>query len=477
MKKAAVLVLIFAFTLQGQTPKFELTVDNIMRGSANYGYAPRMLRWEPDGKRFFFAWKENTEPIEKDFDTWVADRDGKNLRKLTDEEKKDAPPTHGRWTRDHQRALYTEDGDVYLYDGAANKRRNLTRTTESESSPRWTQDERHVAFIRGNNLFVLSLESGELVQLTNIVPAEEKGPNVELWQEKDKTKSASQPWVEKEERKLLDTVDRRAKKREADEAKKKRENPRKPYKLEGKQTVADLQLTPDGKGALESIGRDESKTKRTMVPDYVTESGYPEPIPGRTKVGDDSPVTKLVRLSVENGESKVVDFGLPLAPEAKSTTPPPPPQEKKAEATQGQDKTGETKGEVAQAKARDVGIEDVLWSDDGTKGVVELRAAENKDRWIAALDQDTAKTRILVTQHDDAWINNFRFAEVGWLKDNATVYFVSEQTGWAQLYSMPYAGGPAKALTASQAPSDGKWEVDGVALSNEDRKSTRLNSS
>ena len=91
-----------------------------------------------------------------------------------------------------------------------------------------------------------------------------------------------------------------------------------------------------------------------------------------------------------------------LAPEAKPTTPPPPPQEKKADATQGQDKTGETKGEAAQAKARDVGIEDVLWSDDGTKGVAVLRSADNKDRWIEALDQDTGKTRILVTQHDDA---------------------------------------------------------------------------
>src|SRR5258708_35795646 len=308
------LFLAAAVALQAQQPKFDLTIDNMMRGPAVYGYAPREVRWEPDGKRVFFDWKENTEALEKDFDTWTVDRDGKNLRRLSDEEKKDAPPARGRWTRDHKRALYAEDGDIYLYDGTSNKRRNLTHSTESESSPRWTHDERHAALVRGGNLFVLSLEDGELEQVTNIVTAEEKGPQIDLWQEKDRNKSTSQVWVEKEERKLIDTVDRRAKKREADEAKKKKENPRKPFKLEAKQTVADLELTPDGKSVLARLRTDGAKTKRTIVPEYVTESAYTETIPGRTKVGDEPPATKLVRMDVVNGESKPGDPSVRLAP-------------------------------------------------------------------------------------------------------------------------------------------------------------------
>lgn len=462
MRHRLAIFLIFAFALSAQQPKYELTLDNIMRGAENYGYAPRDVRWQPDGKRVFFAWKEHTEALEKDFDTWSVDRDGKNLRRLTDEEKKDAPPSNGRWTRDRMRALYAEDGDIYLYDGATNKRRNLTKTTDGESSPRWTQDEKHVAFVRGNNLYVLTLGDGSIEQVTNIVTADEKGPNVDLWQDKDKSKSASQLWVEKEERKLIDTVDRRAKKREADEAKKKKENPRKPFKLEGKQNVADLQLTPDGKGVLAFLRTEGAKTKRTIVPDYVTESGYTESIPGRTKVGDDAPMTKLVRLDVANGESKPVDFGLPVPPETK---------EKKSEVPQEKDKSDETKGEGAKegakAKTRDIGIEEVVWSDDGSKGVLVLRATDNKDRWILALDQDTARTRILFSEHDDAWVNNFRSAPVDWLKDNATIYFVSEQTGYAHLYTLPYAGGTPKALT------EGKWEVLSVDLSR-DGKSFEL---
>ncbi len=515
--------------MQAQQPKFDLTIDNMMRGPAVYGYAPRELRWQPDGKRLFFDWKENTEPLEKDFDTWSVDRDGKNLRRLTDDEKKDATPARGRWTRDHKRALYAEDGDIYLYDGTSNKRRNLTHTTDAESSPRWTQDERHVAYVRGNNLYVLSLEDGELEQMTNIVAADEKGPQVDLWQEKDKNKSASQLWVEKEERKLIDTVDRRAKKKEADEAKKKKENPRKPFKLEAKQNVADLELTPDGKSVLARLRTDGAKTKRTIVPEYVTESAYTEPIPGRTKVGDEAPVTKLVRLDVANGDSKPLDLGLPLAPEATGETKaeqkaetkseakaepksdegaavrkkarpkidpvvpdmipdPKPDPEKEQQAEAKREATAAAKSEQRKSKSeakpeakaeakndgkaedkktkvRESSIEEVTWSDDGLKGIVVVRAEDNKDRWILAIDPTPAdgalKTRILVTMHDDAWINSFRFGEAGWLKDNANIFYVSEQSGWAQLYRVAWSGGASTALT------EGKWEVGGVSLSND----------
>ena len=33
------------------------------------------------------------------------------------------------------------------------------------------------------------------------------------------------------------------------------------------------------------------------------------------------------------------------------------------------------------------------------------RAADNKDRWILALDEATGKTRVLAHDHDDAWMD------------------------------------------------------------------------
>src|SRR5688572_7438744 len=56
--------------------KFELTIDNIMRGPGLVGYEPRGVRWSADGQRIYFQWKRAAEPREKDFDTYVVGRDG-----------------------------------------------------------------------------------------------------------------------------------------------------------------------------------------------------------------------------------------------------------------------------------------------------------------------------------------------------------------------------------------------------------------
>src|SRR5439155_1442539 len=62
--------------------RFELTIDNIMRGFELVGYEPRAVHWSPDSQRVYFQWKQANEPREKDFDTYVVNRDGSGLKKL-----------------------------------------------------------------------------------------------------------------------------------------------------------------------------------------------------------------------------------------------------------------------------------------------------------------------------------------------------------------------------------------------------------
>src|SRR5947209_1549166 len=68
--------------------KFELTIDNIMRGFSLVGNEPRAVHWSPDSQHIYFQWKQASEPREKDFDTYVVNRDGSGLRKLSEEEAK-----------------------------------------------------------------------------------------------------------------------------------------------------------------------------------------------------------------------------------------------------------------------------------------------------------------------------------------------------------------------------------------------------
>jgi hypothetical protein len=152
-----------------QAPKggFELTVDSIMRGPKLVGYPQTGLRWAGDSKRLYFEWRR---PGDEETATWVVDKDGTGLRKLSDDERRAAPPSAGSWDRAHRRVLFVDDGDVVMIDSISGTRRQVTRTTGAEANPRWALHETAITFTRDNNLFLVPLESGSIQQLTDIGP-------------------------------------------------------------------------------------------------------------------------------------------------------------------------------------------------------------------------------------------------------------------------------------------------------------------
>src|SRR5205823_5261278 len=117
---------------------FELTVDSIMRGPKLVGYPQTGLRWSGDSSRLYFEWRR---PGDEEAATWVVGRDGTGLRQLTEEERRSAPAAVGVWDRAHRRVLFVDQGDIGLVDSVSNTRRSITRTTATESSPRWARHE------------------------------------------------------------------------------------------------------------------------------------------------------------------------------------------------------------------------------------------------------------------------------------------------------------------------------------------------
>src|SRR5260370_29663529 len=126
--------------------KFLLTIDNIMRGPELYGYEPSGIRWAGDNRRIYFQWKQASDASQKPRDTYVVNRDGGYPRKLSEEETKAAPPEFGSAARDRKRTDYALDGDIFLYDFTTDLSRQLTRTAEAESNPRFTRDDKRVVF-------------------------------------------------------------------------------------------------------------------------------------------------------------------------------------------------------------------------------------------------------------------------------------------------------------------------------------------
>jgi hypothetical protein len=66
-----------------------------MRGSALVGFEPSQVRWSADSERIYFQWKQATDKEDAPLDTYVVNRDGSGLRKLSDEEARLAPPGGG----------------------------------------------------------------------------------------------------------------------------------------------------------------------------------------------------------------------------------------------------------------------------------------------------------------------------------------------------------------------------------------------
>ncbi|HEY6046010.1 MAG TPA: alpha/beta fold hydrolase [Pyrinomonadaceae bacterium] len=444
------LSLLVSQVLLGQAPSkppakpFELTVDSIMRGPRLVGYPPSGVYWSQDSRYVYFRWKRADEPRLKEMSLYVVNRDGSGLRRLSEEEAKQAPPANGELSKDKTKTVFTDEGDIFIYDHLKNARRQITKTTDAETNPHFTFDQKHIYFTRQNNLYVMSLEDSWLEQLTDIrsgaaPSATPKGTD-------------SQEYLKKEERALIDAVRERADQRADQEKKQKEREKRKPVNIPLGRNVINLQLSPNGKHVVATVSEPATGAKNIIVPNYVTESAYTEDIPGRTKVGDVQGRTRLMIIDVETGEAKNVDHGQKLVTV---------PQIQVTEKTQGE--SGETKGATQQTAAqpndRDVQLSQLQWSDDGSHAVLMARAADNKDRWVMLLDPVTGKTRVLANIHDDAWVDGPGANTLGWLPDNSHVYFESERDGWSHLYSVSLDGSAPTQLTS------GPFEVSDVSLS------------
>jgi dipeptidyl aminopeptidase/acylaminoacyl peptidase len=450
--------------------RFELTVDSIMRGPRLVGYPPTGVYWSQDSQRVYFRWKQADEPRLKEMSLYVVNRDGSGLRRLNEDEAKQAPPANGELSKDRTMTVFTDEGDIYIYEHASGTRRQITRTVDAETNPHFTFDQKHIYFTRLSNLYVMALDGGSLEQLTDIrvggagggaPPAAGVGAQRQVGSDTQQRGTDSQEYLKKEERALLDAVREKAEQREEQEKKRKEREKRKPLNLPAGQNAVSLTLSPDGKYVIATISEPATGAKNTIVPSYVTESAYTEDITGRTKVGDTQGRTRLMIINAETGDTKNVDHGQRLAappvPPRTETNTTDQPQRERTDSDQARGQ-GE-RPPRPQPRDRDVQLSQLQWSDDGKNAVLMGRSADNKDRWVMLLDTATGKTKVLSTVHDDAWVDGPGAFTLGWLPDNTHVYFESERDGFAHLYSVSIDGGDPIQLTS------GQFEVSDVRLS------------
>jgi dipeptidyl aminopeptidase/acylaminoacyl peptidase len=405
------------------------------------GYPPTGLRWSGDSKEVYFEWRT---PKDDEAATWVVSRAGGTPRRLSDEERKQAPLTNGNWDTARRRILGVDRGDIVIIDTVARARREITRTTGNESHARWARGGTHVSFIRDNNLFIVPVESttgATFVQLTD-VSARRAEPRL----------TESQRALKTEQQQLLDWVEQEAERRKRREARDRSAAlPR--FELAERETVTEGALLADETYAYLLVS-ERAQPRATDVPRFVSESGYTESVamPTRPKVGDAQDKRRLAILNLKAGggvwaglDGVVEPIVIPKPPEGdeRPAAPAPPP-----------------------APKRDVRWGSVVPSPDGRHLVGTLRSADNNNVWIVAVDPATGRTRILDTIRDEAWIREIGPANnisggLGWLPDNRRLWYLAEHDGWMHLYTIDVTSErpQPKQLTT------GRFEIDTVQLS------------
>ncbi len=418
-------------TEQNGAKTFELTVDSIMRGPDLVGNPPGNLRWSGDAKEIYFEWRI---PKDDQPSTWVAGRDGGSPRRLSEDERRLAPLANGQWDAKRRRILGVDRGDIVIIDTVGRRRLDVTRTTGAESSPRWARNETHVTFVRDNNLFIVPVESvggGGLVQLTDVAA-----------RRADPRQTDSQKFIKEEETKILDWVEQEAARRKRrEELDRARALPR--FELAERQTVIDAALTGDGKFALLLVN-DRAQSRTAQVPRFVSESSFTEEIQARTFVGDAQDRRRIAALNLESGEA--IWVGLDGVSDPIAIPKPPFGDEPRPAA------------KPDPAPKRDARWGNPMLSPDGRTAVVSVRAADNTERWLVAIDPATGKTTLLDHIKDSAWV---RDGGQGWLPDSKHLWFLAEHDGWMHLYTVDAtAASPSRKQLTS-----GTFEIDSVELS------------
>lgn len=437
-------------------PRPNLTIETIMQDPKDWvGTSPSNPVWSDDAKTLYFNWNPQKAKSDSLYKVTFTTSQGNALvasspAKVSPAERRGLPVATGPYNRARTRRLFERQGDLFLLDIASANIRQLTNTVDAETDPSFTGDEQRVVFRRsGSNLFSINLQTGELAQLTDFRPAADASS----------PKATDEEKFLKQDQLRLSTVlsERKAKKEEAERITK-ADRPKRPKAiyLDGRQ-LTNQQISPDGRFVTYRLTKSAAAAKTAQVPNYVTESGYTEDIAARTKVGVPQATHEFFVYDIAKDTVRPVSIkDIPGINDR--------PAYLKAAST--------TKADTAK-KSRPVVVNGPVWSADGKLCVVVVRSVDYKDRWIMRMEPDagtggTPRFTLLDHQHDDAWVGGpgigsaFSTGNMGFLADNQSLWYQSEATGYAHLYTVNVLSPDQKKPLTS-----GKFEVQQVQLSND----------
>ena len=415
---ALISALLLPAAVAAQEP-FTLDIPTIMRGPETVGREPSQVRWTPDGEWIHFSWlppgtdwRESAKPYR------VRARAGAVPEQLSEAHADSLAPmlAGGIRSRDGRHRFVTSGGDLYVVTLPSGAVRRLTSTAASEQLLGVSHDETTLFYREGSNLFALRLADGFIEQRTDLRTG--TAPDT------SRRTPAQRRALERDQLDLFEAIRDDARRDSLQRAARaRRDSLDLPTVWLGRDwRVRTLEPSPTGTHALLVTTLAASPDpKSTIVPRFVTGSGYTEDITARSKVGDAQGKQRVGILELATG---TVTWVRPIP-----------------------DDSSETFGSVS----------DRGWNDAGTAVLVSADSRDYTRRVLSRISVDSIAAVPVNVHVDTAWVGGPCGSCAGWLPGERGVWFVDESTGYAHLYVVG-SDGVKRPLTS------GEWEVRSVSL-------------
>lgn len=433
----------------GESSTTTITLEKIMADPDWFGRAPESWYWGDDSTTIFYKQKREGNPLRDLKQKSLSDAGNGELVKLS--QMHVVADRNAVLNSAGTQEVYTFEGNVFVKTLATQNVQQLTYTSAVESSAMFLTNG-NVAYRVGNVFYAHDMESQKIIELANLKMTGG-----------DKSSDSNMNYLAKEQSELIEYValqkrnkDLRAEQKRQLRVKNSTVTQTNFYFGKGNRVVH-ASLSPAGDKMLVSIAPEKSSRKESdIMPNYISANGDIKAQKVRARVAQNRQYAEqLYVLDLSQGTKSLLNYDrLPGFDEDVLAS-----VRKENYAREGNEyKSKKSPRHIHVMQA----WHPIQWQDNGSQVAIMLEAWDNKDRWIATVD---FAEKALVSQHryhDDAWVN-YAFNEMGWLDNTDSLYYLSEESGYAHLYIKPLDG-KAKALTS------GNYEVNDLTVSKDESR-------
>ena len=434
MKNLTVFLLTLAYSIFGSNQlnaQEPLRLTEIMKGNDFVGYSPENVSWNVMADAILFDWNPYSEPGYSPYKVYPTSKDRNTLEVKINEEI-----SFDRNQQKYATQYSILDQALIAFNKKEGKYKLVYMGNGRISEIQRVADPNSVYFVQSSNLFRYNAD-GSIKQISNFLSGDAKNS------------STDSTFLMKQSTELFEYI------RDKNERADWRNDQKNPiFNLPnahyyGKKSIDNIQVSPNENFITFRLTQ-SPKGKETEIEYYISADGHSYHQSAREKVTNQDAEHWLGILDIKNDTVYYVDFAslsdIRKRPEYLSDSSP-------------------------YDKDRNIIMHSIHFSPNSTIGVCDVRAYDNKDRWIVLVDLTTGKIEIVDHQHDEAWIGgpgisswNMVEGTLGWTNDAGSIYFQSEKTGFSHLYLYSLKTKEISALTS------GEWEVHEVLPSSDGKK-------